>query len=378
MNTVRLKLLYQNDPLSHLVSYTYPIIDEVTRIQHFSVRGFFHNKNIFIVIEIFKITECISWDSLLSLEYFLIPQYMETDEEVECWKDIFSFSNLFDLIYFSDNKYTNIYSCIESFFIKIDIHWGITFMNYLRIYMERSSLPSNGFVRKHFLTQFEDKININTYVNLYDFSEIETSTIYTHSTYCIIYSETVDDLILYLQINNKLINTFIYKLNNTWTVDQQPKWNILDPNCIVLVEWYECNNYKIKTFSSHQPAHLSSNGLQFECTTYHESKYKTEQLIKYLNIYIQISFDQYEPILHKFVVNPLYKTIPIIENGSLTYMRCITNISHNHICNLYTHLQYIYSVRIIQKYWKISISNPQFKLCRKRLVYEFEHFNELN
>jgi hypothetical protein len=33
-------------------------------------------------------------------------------------------------------------------------------------------------------------------------------------------------------------------------------------------------------------------------------------------------------------------------------------------------------IRKIQKYWRIAISNPDYVICRKRLLYELNELNE--
>lgn len=104
--------------------------------------------------------------------------------------------------------------------------------------------------------------------------------------------------------------------------------------------------------------------------------------------------------------NMLNQFVPLIKNDSVTYIEFIDGLprtqfsfnsgDHNdyHLCytsitslhrekknlqlmeySIFHHKKQNFAARQIQKQWKIAITNPNRKICRKRLYDEFKQLN---
>jgi hypothetical protein len=75
-------------------------------------------------------------------------------------------------------------------------------------------------------------------------------------------------------------------------------------------------------------------------------------------------------IVH-YVIRPnkeLHKIFKSTDNDNINYLNMIPLIEHH----FYDPIDFEYAIKIIQRYWKTYISDPNYAICRRRLRYEFE------
>jgi hypothetical protein len=377
--------------------YNYVIREKNTRRRVFVMNAERTKHNAYLVNDLIRIKGAsdIHIHELANLDCMLIPTWSDPDTDYVTHETFFRFTDFasyLDMCRKETYPGWDLHTFTDYFFYTNHFCWMDKSMFAFGSHLRKISKPT-GLVRRSFMDDQQSTEAVSTCTKITSYTHVtpdETSSVFAfnrfdtkHQPSCQIVVSGCDPQTLYEHTPVEFRKNIIIYLDDRlscWntkrflresTNGQEP----LHPRpcqyyATVVIHKMTCNEYGEETRTSYETFISSSN---------HEGFGLNDPVVCMVSdrdtVYFECEIIE-ASILFQYVQ---YRYAPILSP--------VDNRGHNTICEIHrvnwhssraaTRLHRMYfAIKRIQRHWRACISDPSYKLCKKRLLSEFEAFTQ--
>ena len=326
----------------------------------FTFKGYiiYTEPKVFVVENIKKVSDYAQWTDILYLDVYLIPM-MYTSEHA--WFD------MHDFVLFLASKCTdnNLYRFVDSFFFDNCIKWEAKYMKVLRNELiEHGSTIQDDLCLRSLVHPSNEDIEDTWYINKHTNETFMMKNLHYQDALCnVVYEPTLNENpgIVYEMIPKEIRKpAMMYRdANNEWTVYypnvEKKKGNIRLQ--LVLIKLHDYDDY-VERYVYDVSGHLHTNFIDFVNPVF--VTYSMEY-----TMFAQLYFG--DDCVSTYV--PMELQTVITEEDKHAQLVGKFSESRGDFDDL---IYQLYACVKIQRAWRRCVECPEYRVCKKRLLREFE------